>query len=70
MKPEAAKSDLNNPAEASIMLRMSRANLARRRKRRQPPAWVQLGRKIFYRSKDLDRFVRERVVQPTEEDAA
>jgi hypothetical protein len=70
MKPEAAKSDLNNPAEASMMLRMSRANLARRRKRRQPPAWVQLGRKIFYRSEDLQRFVRDNVVKPTGEDAA
>jgi hypothetical protein len=69
MTPKAAESGLNNPAEASVIVRLSRANLARRRKRGQAPAWVRLGRKIYYRSEDLQRFIRDNV-QPTEEDAA
>jgi hypothetical protein len=67
MRPVA---NLKNTREAAAALGVSSSNLKRRRKRGQGPPWVKIGARVLYRDEDLRRFVEERVMQPTEEEAA
>jgi hypothetical protein len=59
--------ELCDEREAAGRLRLSVATLRRRRRHRQPPAWVKLGSRVFYRKKDLESFIDTNLVRlPTD----
>jgi Helix-turn-helix domain len=53
------------PGEAAAELHVEPQTLAAWRYRNQGPAYVKIGKLIFYRPSDLREYVRGRVVQPT-----
>lgn len=57
-----SKTELFNEREAAQRLGLSVATLRRRRQHRQPPIWVKLGSRIFYRKQDLESFIEANVV--------
>jgi hypothetical protein len=48
--------------QAARRLGLSIATLRRRRQNRQPPIWVKLGFRVFYREQDLESFIEANVV--------
>jgi hypothetical protein len=53
------------PGEAAAELHVEPQTQAAWRYRNQGPAYVKIGKLIFYRPSDLREYVRRRVVQPT-----
>lgn len=51
--------------EAADYIRLSRANLEKRRRRGQPPVYAKLGRRIIYETSDLDAFIESAKVRPS-----
>ena len=58
--------ELLSPIEASVFLRCSRFHLANLRVRGEGPKYVKLGGRIYYRPKDLKKYIEESVVDPYE----
>lgn len=62
---------LLNTAEAAEALRLGVATLHRWRKAGKGPPYIEMGRKVYYRRTDLDRWIEEQQRQPrTEKEAA
>jgi hypothetical protein len=61
--------DLCNERDAASRIGLSVATLRRRRRLRQPPAWVKLGSRVLYRKSDLDSFIEANLVRlpPTDQ---
>ncbi len=55
---------LLNTEEAAESLRMSAITLHRWRKAGKGPPYIEMGRKVYYRRVDLDRWVEEQRRQP------
>jgi excisionase family DNA binding protein len=53
--------------DAAKLLAVARRTLARWRREGRGPAYVQVGRGIRYRRKDIESFVRSGLIDPTEE---
>ncbi len=53
-----------NTAEAAETLRLGVATLHRWRKAGKGPPYVEMGRKVYYRPADLDRWVEDQRRQP------
>lgn len=49
---------LLNTAEAAEVLRLGVATLHRWRKSGKGPPYIEMGRKVYYRRADLDRWIR------------
>ena len=58
------KSALLTTAEAAEVLRLGMATLHRWRKSGKGPPFVEMGRKVYYRPADLDRWVEDQRRQP------
>ena len=58
----APATELCDEREAARRLGLSVATLRRRRRHQQPPVWVTLGFRIFYRTQDLESFIAANVV--------
>ena len=61
--------ELCDELEAARHLRLSVATLRRRRRCRQPPLWVKLGFRIFYRKQDIESFIVANIVRLTDSEA-
>lgn len=59
---------LLNTAEAAGRLRLARITLDRWRTAGKGPAFVKMGRKVFYRPIDLDRWIEGQRQEPTKID--
>lgn len=57
---------LLKPAEAGVYLQCSKFYLANLRSRGEGPPYVKLGARVFYRPKDLKKYVDESVINPNE----
>ena len=55
--------ELFDEREAARRLGLSVATIRRRRLLRQPPAWIKLGGRVFYRARELDAFVDANLTQ-------
>lgn len=55
---------LLNTAEAAEVLRIAAITLHRWRNSGKGPPYVEMGRKVYYRRTDLDRWVEEQQRQP------
>ena len=55
---------LLNTAEAAEVLRLGVATLHRWRKSGKGPPYIEMGRKVYYRRADLDRWIEERQRHP------
>ncbi len=60
--PADFATELCDEIEAALRLRLSVATLRRRRQQRQPPVWVKLGSRVFYRKQDLESFIAANIV--------
>jgi hypothetical protein len=58
----APVTELCDEREAARRLGLSVATLRRRRRHRQPPVWVKLGFRVFYRKRDLESFIEANVI--------
>lgn len=56
------KRELLTQAEASEFMRVKTSTLAKWRMLGKGPSFVKLGHKVFYRAKDLDRWIDQNVV--------
>ena len=56
--------------EAADYLGLAPRSLATRRYRRQPPSYVRVGRLVRYRASDLELFVIEHTVDPSNDKAS
>lgn len=63
-------SDLLNTPEAAKALRLGTATLQRWRKSGKGPPYIEMGRKVYYRSGDLERWVEAQQRQPHHPKAA
>lgn len=61
---------LMNTAEAAEALRLGVATLHRWRKAGKGPPYIEMGRKVYYRRADLDRWIEEQQRQPHHTKAA
>jgi excisionase family DNA binding protein len=57
-------SNLLNTTEAAEVLRLGVATLHRWRKAGKGPPYIEMGRKVYYRRTDLDRWIEEQQRQP------
>ena len=57
-------SDLLNTPEAAKALRLGTATLQRWRKSGKGPPYIEMGRKVYYRRVDLERWVEEQQRPP------
>ena len=55
---------LLNTMEAAEVLRLGVATLHRWRKSGKGPPYIEMGRKVYYRRTDLDRWIEEQQRQP------
>ncbi|TXI76866.1 MAG: DNA-binding protein [Flavobacteriales bacterium] len=55
---------LLNTAEAAEVLRVAAITLHRWRNSGKGPPYVEMGRKVYYRRADLDRWIEEQQRQP------
>lgn len=55
---------LLNTTEAAEVLRLGVATLHRWRKSGKGPPYIEMGRKVYYRRADLDRWIEEQQRQP------
>ena len=55
---------LLNTAEAAEVLRIAAITLHRWRNSGKGPPYIEMGRKIYYRRADLDRWIEEQQRQP------
>lgn len=63
-------SDLLNTLEAAKALRLGTATLTRWRKLGKGPPYLEIGRKVFYRPVDLERWIEAQQRQPLPTKAA
>ena len=57
-------SELLNTTEAAEVLRLGMATLHRWRKAGKGPPYIEMGRKVYYRRADLERWVESQQRQP------
>lgn len=55
---------LLNTTEAAEVLRVAALTLHRWRKEGRGPAYVEMGRKVYYRRVDIDRWIEAQLQQP------
>lgn len=60
------QSQLLNTPEAAEALRLGVATLHRWRKTGKGPAYIEMGRKVYYRRADLERWLDEQQRQPAQ----
>jgi hypothetical protein len=58
--------ELLSPDQAAKRLGVSASCLSRWRQLRQPPQYVKIGARVFYRVKDLQELIDENLVRPGE----
>lgn len=58
----AVESPLLNIGEAAAYLKVSESTLARMRRDKNGPVYVQLGARVVYRKVDLDKYIESNLV--------
>lgn len=58
--------ELLTPEEAALFLRTTKWSLAAYRQKNMGPKYVKMGGRVYYRPKDLKKFIEESIVDPNE----